>query len=138
MVTEEVAEIVGEVEETMELSEAIEDIAKAGASMSKANKENLSTIIELCNKMMGEVEDDTNKSENSDDMQKAFDVVSNDLQKAHDRIKELEAIPEAPKGVLLSISKSDDVETVSKQENEPLTAFEAMKKAHQNPSFTKL
>lgn len=154
MVAEEVAEIVNESEgdETIEISEAIadvaksdevnNDIAKAGATLSKANRDNLSSIIALCNKMMGD--EDTTKSDEGDDLAKgediakAFEIVKDDLAKAHDRIKELEAMPEAPKGSLMAISKSDDGDVVSSKEAEPLTALEAMKKAHANPSFMKL
>lgn len=155
MVAEEVAEIVNEPEaesEIIELSEASadvaksddanDDIAKAGASLSKANRDNLSTIIALCNKMMGD--EDTAKSDKGDDLAKsediakAFEVVKDDLAKAHDRIKELEAMPEAPRGVLMAIAKSEDGDVVSKQEVEPTTVLEAMKKAHANPSLMKL
>lgn len=136
--------IAGEVEEAEEAekSEEVEDIAKAGASISKANKQKLQDIMNMCKEMMGDMEDEAEKSDESSDLEKGEDLAKSfdDLQKAHteameriakmdDRIKELEAIPEAPKGVAVSVSKSEDVIKMAADEK-PTTAFDLIKMAH--------
>jgi len=116
----------------IEMSDKVDDIAKAGASISRANKAKLENIMALCKELMGnedegeedkkEDEGEAEKSEaledlaKADDLQKSFDLIKSeleiaksDLQKAHDKIVELEAIPASPKGALLAIAKSDDV-----------------------------
>lgn len=113
----------------VELADKADDIAKAGASISRANKDKLANIMALCKDLMGEEDKEEGKEEGeaekseanddlakADDLQKSFDLMKGELdiakaeiQKAHDRIKELEAIPTAPKGALLAVAKSDDV-----------------------------
>lgn len=114
----------------IEMADKVDDISKAGASISRANKDKLSNIMALCKELMGEEdkeEEEPKKYEaeksgaledlaKADDLQKSFDlmkseleIAKSDLQKAHDKITELEAIPTAPKGALLAIAKSDDV-----------------------------
>ena len=122
--------------DVIELSEKTEDISKAGASISRANKDKLASIMAMCKELMGDDtekddggDDDSEKSESNEDLakgadlQKSFDILKgeldiakSDLEKANKRIKDLEDMPEAPKGSLLTIGKSDDVseQTISK------------------------
>lgn len=109
----------------VELSDKTDDIAKAGAAISRANKDKLSQIMALCKDLMGEEEseEDTGKADESGDLAKGADIAKsmdmlkseldlakNDLAKAHDRIKELEAIPTAPKGSLMAVAKGEEID----------------------------
>lgn len=114
-------------EQTIELSDKNTDIAKAGASISGANKTKIENIMALCKELMGEEAEESDEAEKSeatdglakaDDLKKSFDllkgeldITKSDLAKANNRIEQLEALPEAPKGSLFAITKSDDVLT---------------------------
>ena len=105
------------------------DVAKAGASISAANKSKLQSIIDVCKEMMGAAEEEAEKGEatadltKGDDMEKAEEInmLKCDLEKANSEIakmakemEELKAQPEAPKAILKSVSKgSDYVESIS-------------------------
>lgn len=124
------------------LSDEPSDIAKAGASISRANKDKLANIMALCKELMGnedegeeDKKEDENEAEKSDeaddiakgeDLSKAFDVVKSELDlakseisKMSDRIKELESMPAVPKGALNSFGKSSDYEK-NGDENQPI------------------
>lgn len=113
-------------QQIVELSDKTDDISKAGASISRANKDRLASIMAMCKDMMGEDEDEesegSEKSETTEDLAKSedlqksndilkseLDLTKSDLAKANDRIKELEDMPISPKGSLLTISKNDDI-----------------------------
>ncbi len=57
--------------------------------------------------------------------------LSEKLEKMASRLKELEDIPAAAKGSLMSVSKASDVDSVAKEE-EPADAMSAIKKIHQS------
>lgn len=99
------------------------DLAKADASISAANRKKLEDIMAMCKEMMGDTEEEAEKSETtadlkkSDDMAKAEEIsmLKCDLEKANTEIakmakelEELKAQPEAPKGVTKVISKGED------------------------------
>jgi len=133
-VAEETMEYAEKVEDIVKADEVIEEaIEKAGASISSANKAHLSTIIELCNKMMG-AEDETEKMDKSDnefDIQKAFEVQSSELAKMADRIKELEAMPAPSKLETAIIVKGDEGKEISKRA-EDMTPQELIRAARQS------
>lgn len=118
----ELSDNADDVEKSDEVNDAI---AKAGASISRANKDKLSQIMALCKELMGEEETDegAEKGDEPADLAKGEDIAKayGDLQKAHDeaiakmatmqsRIDELEQQPATPKGSLLSVAKGDDYE----------------------------
>lgn len=132
MVAEEIAEIVGE-EKTIEMSESIEDIAKAGATISKTNKAMLQSIIDACTEMMGDAEkseeaEDIQKVDGEVDIQKAFSLQAEEIKKMAGRIEELEAMPSPSKGAVMSIAKGAEAETIAKA---PETVQDMIKMAHQ-------
>lgn len=115
MVAEETSELL------VEKSEVNADIAKAGASISKTNKAKLQAIIDSCKEMMGDEEAEKADNEldmtKGEDISKAYDMVKSELDMAKGeiskmatRITELEAMPEVPKGALMSLGKSADYE----------------------------
>lgn len=139
MAQEEVSEIVGEVEDVIEYSDKIEDISKAGASISTANKAKLQSIIDMCNEMMGDTEksdvetdiqkgDDINKS--FDNLQKAFDTQKSEMAKMSDRIKELEALPTPSKLEAAIIAKGDEDKEIAKRD-EDKSSRELIREARQ-------
>lgn len=120
-------------EQTIELSDKNIDIAKAGASISGANKTKIENIMALCKELIGEEEEESDEAEKgvatdnlskADDLQKSndllkgeLDIAKSDLAKADERIKELEAMPVPPKGSLYAITKSDDISTPNEDIN---------------------
>ncbi len=134
---EETIEYAESVEDVVK-SDEVEDIAKAGASISATNKGHLSTIIELCNKMMGS-EDDTEKMEKSDndfDIKKAFDAQAEEMQKMENAIKAkdeelelLKAMPAPTKLEAAIIAKGSEESNLIKGED--LTVQDLIKMAHQ-------
>ena len=120
--------------EKLSKGEGVDDLAKAGAKFGKAAREALADIhkaIQGCDTKMAALgydqkqdddeadgkEDDTNKAATAEALQKAAGL-EGDLKKAQDtiatltkRVTELEAQPEAPKGVVNAnsvVSKGDD------------------------------
>lgn len=113
------------VEQTIELADKNIDIAKAGASISGANKTKIENIMALCKELIGEEAEESGEAEKSEspddlaksgDLNKSFnllknelDITKSDLTKANERIEQLEALPTPPKGGLFSFGKGDDI-----------------------------
>lgn len=115
--------------EAVELSDKVGDIAKAGASISKTNKQKLQSIMEMCKEMMGDTEEEAEKSVSNDDLAKGKDLaksldiikaenvtLKDQLEKMQGELTELKSQPEPPKGKLFAIGKGEDVGEVVKQE----------------------
>lgn len=121
-----------ELEAEMALSDGAEnDIEKAGASISSANKAKLESIVKMCKEMMGEMET-TEKMEKSfglDDLQKAFEVQASEMAKMADRIKELEAMPVPSKLETVIIAKGEEDSNLIDMDK--LSATDLIKMAHQ-------
>ncbi len=146
MAVEEVAELIASLtppadESIIALADGADDLQKAGARFSKATKTALSdlhaAVKVACDTLdkMGyadaeEAEEESEKSAGADDLQKvqiAHDEVlqklntitteRDDLQK---RVKELEAQPTAPKGVLRAVEKGQDISEGESVEVEPI------------------
>lgn len=122
-----------EAEAEMAMSDGNEnDIEKAGASISAANKSKLESIVKMCKEMMGD-EEETEKMEKydgMDDIKKAFELQASEIAKMADRIKELEAMPAPSKLETAIIAKGDEESNLIDMDN--LSASDLIKMAHKS------
>ena len=75
------------VQQIVELSDKTDDISKAGASISRANKDKLASIMAMCKDMLGEEEtEESEEAEKSETITEGL-AKSEDLQKSNDILK---------------------------------------------------